>query len=1078
MPTPTLLEIPDSLRHQLLAFRRRLWTLKLTEAIAGSIGVILFCALIAYLVDRLVDPVPAVRWLVWSGAACSLLLIPWTCYRWIWRQSQLEQLARLLTRQHPGIGDQLLGIIELSRNSSEQARSPALVKAAIQQVSTAAAQRDFRDSVPVPRHRQRLWAAGTLAVVSLGLFLATPLAAQNAWQRFLAPWSSAPRFTFAAIKSLPERLIVPHGEPFSIAVQLLPSTSWRPAHGEAQLNNLPVVKVPQSDGAYRFELPAQIVPGTLHVRIGDSTSLVHVEPMLRPELSLLEARIRLPDYLERDEPLSKDLRNGTLAAVKGSTATVTATISREISVASINGFQRPAVGTSFSMEPLDVLTSQEFSLSWKDAFGLTAQQPYRLSMQSHDDEAPSVVCENLPRQQVLLDTEVLTFQIRARDDFGVKQVGMVWQGLDESLPKPARGERLIGNGSSQTELLELKGTFSAHQFHIEPQPIGLRIFVEDYLPGRERVYSSQCVFHVLSAEQHAIWITAQLSRWHRASLEVRDRELQLHEANQALRELPPDALGQFETRKRIEAQAAAERANGRRLTGLVASGEEILKQAMRNPEIGVGHLEKWAEMMQILKEISGHRMPSVADLLKEATTAPVVASNPVDHRSAGKNLARMSDGESSGTKQKDPKPGLPTIRDVESSQNNSPPEDSQAPAPGKPKSPRLTLPTTTLAGAGNGTKKSATAEENVEEAVREQRDLLAEFDKIADELNTVLANMEGTTLVKRLKAAARRQQQVATKLGTIVPESFGVTARKGSAPDLTMGDLSGVEVRSSQDVSNIMDDMSAYFDRSRFQRFKVVLDDMREQDVTAALRNLGDDLRKENGLSIAQAEYWSETLDRWAEDLVDVSKCGACPGCKAKGSLPPSIVLEVLQVLEAEMNLREETRVAEQARTAIKLPEHQKEARRLSHSQDELRDRVDKVLVRIRELPDAEADFAKELHLLTQVSSIMREATDLLARPETGAPALAIETEIIELLLQSRRFNPKSGGGGGDSPGGGGTGTTQDSALALVGQGVNEKERREDQDTTQATGTAGTTFPEEFRAGLDEYFNRLDAPIR
>ena len=43
---------------------------------------------------------------------------------------------------------------------------------------------------------------------------------------------------------------------------------------------------------------------------------------------------------------------------------------------------------------------------------------------------------------------------------------------------------------------------------------------------------------------------------------------------------------------------------------------------MRNPEFGVGHLEKWAEMLQILKDISGNRMPSVADLLKQASQAP------------------------------------------------------------------------------------------------------------------------------------------------------------------------------------------------------------------------------------------------------------------------------------------------------------------------------------------------------------------------------------------------------------------------------------------------------------------------
>jgi hypothetical protein len=104
----------------------------------------------------------------------------------------------------------------------------------------------------------------------------------------------------------------------------------------------------------------------------------------------------------------------------------------------------------------------------------------------------------------------------------------------------------------------------------------------------------------------------------------------------------------------------------------------------------------------------------------------------------------------------------------------------------------------------------------------------------------------------------------------------------------------------------------------------------------------------------------------------------------------------------------------------------------------------------------------------------MGEAADILARPETGSPAIGAETEAIELLLQSKRINPKSGGGGGRTPGGGGTGTTNDSALALLGGGVNDKEVREDRGVAQSSGESGPTLPEEFRAGLDEYFNRLE----
>ena len=53
----------------------------------------------------------------------------------------------------------------------------------------------------------------------------------------------------------------------------------------------------------------------------------------------------------------------------------------------------------------------------------------------------------------------------------------------------------------------------------------------------------------------------------------------------------------------------------------------------------------------------------------------------------------------------------------------------------------------------------------MDEAVAKQQDLLAEFEKIADELNRVLANLEGSTLVKRLKAASRMQYSIAGRIG-------------------------------------------------------------------------------------------------------------------------------------------------------------------------------------------------------------------------------------------------------------------------------------------------------------------------
>jgi hypothetical protein len=308
----------------------------------------------------------------------------------------------------------------------------------------------------------------------------------------------------------------------------------------------------------------------------------------------------------------------------------------------------------------------------------------------------------------------------------------------------------------------------------------------------------------------------------------------------------------------------------------------------------------------------------------------------------------------------------------------------------------------------------------------------------------------------------------------LVTDAFGVPDRDKSADAASFEQLAQVETDSSQEVSHIMDDMSAYFERSRYAHFLHVLDDMKSQDVTASLRTLSEELRQQNGLAIAQAEFWSDTLDRWAEDLVEVTQASSSPGGKAKGSLPPAIVLEVLQLLEGEVNLREQTRVAEQARPAVTATEHTESANRLAETQQDFQSRIDKLADRILELPNAEGDFANELNMLAEVSSVMQETTEILYKPDTGPPAIAAETEIIELLLKSKRFNPNASGGSGSDPGGGGSGATETPALALVGAGVNAQEVREVPSAEQATGASDPGLPEEFRSGLDEYFHRLE----
>jgi hypothetical protein len=1073
--------LPVDLEQQLYNYRNSVWISKTTDAVALAVCVVLLAFLSIFLLDRFLDTPSVFRFAALMLAALGSIAIPVGIYRWVWRRRNLPQVARLIARQMPDAGDRLLGVLELVGNPAEQQRSPELCYAAVQQVAADAKQWDLTRAAQPSRRRG--WWIQSLVLLALagGLAVFVPAAAQSSWARLLSPWKPIPRYSFAMLTEVPQSLVVPHGEPFLLELTLADESPWKPAGGQVTVGSQQPLESLLKESRYRFEIPGQIHLASVSVRIGDARHTIALRPTLRPELTSVLAQLTLPEYLQRPDELEQDVRGGSIALVNGSRMRICVTANRALDSAQVNGMAREPVLTEILSPKILIEDSQEVIFQWTDTFGLEGKQPFKVMITQTDDEPPAISCQGLSRQQVVLVTEQLRFDVQVRDDFGIREIGMEWSGFDfDGSPSEFHGERTLTAGGVEREVVNASGTFTADALGIDPQPISLRIYAEDYLPGRERSYSPPYVLYVLSPDQHAIWLTEQLSKWHRRALEVRDRELQLYETNKQLRALPVEQLQLDETRKRVEQQAAAERANGYRLSQLAVAGEQLVLQATKNPEFGVGHLEKWAEMLQLLKDISANRMPSVAGLLKEASQAPQLAAKSQASPTAGVDRPSPSaSADNPSPDEKEKQPVVPQIVDSESSQQSLDPlsEDSGPSTKKRAGSPRLTLPVTTLMGKASPGKDCPVGEK-MDDALTEQRDLLTEFERIANELNNILANLEGSSLVKRLKAASRKQYSSAGEIGALMDSAFGRASVLAEGDRQALVRISGQEEASSQTVSYILDDMQAYFQRRPFARFRTVIDEMVEADVVGNLRELSVAIPEDHGLSMAQGEYWSDNLDRWAEDLVDPACSGSCPGCKSRGSLPPSIVLEAMRILEGEIALREDTRIAEQAKPAIQIEEHAEHAAQLSETQDKLRVRTDDLIPRIRALPEGDELFAKELALLAKVSEVMVEAEQLLAQPNTGSESVAAETEVIELLLQSKRINPNGGGGGGSSPGGGGGGDTVDSAIALLGKGVNQQEVRVQKDVRHATGEMTSKIPEEFRAGLDEYFNRIVEPHR
>ncbi|SVD68178.1 uncharacterized protein METZ01_LOCUS421032, partial [marine metagenome] len=268
--------------------------------------------------DRIWDTPSAARWTILCAGSIGLgIFLPLKLHRWIWRQRKLEQVARLLRKSFPSLGDQLLGIVELAKGGQEQECSQTLVLAAMRQVDDATSEQDFSRAVPDPRHGRWAFAALTAIILAAAALFVVPAAGWNAFHRWSMPWKNIERYTFAELEAIPERLVVPLAESFSINARLADTSKWKPASAKARYIDQSTIRAKVKNNVYTFNISPQRDPGQLKIQAGDDREVVAIKPMSRPELESLNAIIDLPDYLQYSSPVNHAGRSGTLSILRG-----------------------------------------------------------------------------------------------------------------------------------------------------------------------------------------------------------------------------------------------------------------------------------------------------------------------------------------------------------------------------------------------------------------------------------------------------------------------------------------------------------------------------------------------------------------------------------------------------------------------------------------------------------------------------------------------------------------------------------------------------------------------------------------
>ena len=896
-PSPQLTPIPKELKKQLAEFQRQLWRTKIVEAIlAGFFGLII-SFLVVFVLDRFIATPPLARLgILIAGTSLFAIFAPLMMRRWIYGHRKEGQLARLISKKFPKLGDRLLGVVELQdQKESHKTLSPELRAAAMAHVARQVGKKDMGEALPIC-HYKKLGlgvALGALCVI-LGFSFA-PKAGSNALKRWLLPLSGTERYTFTQLdlSGLPDPYTVPYDEPFVIIVPLKEETDDRPAIATARYGLQDWLETDLGEKGYRFEFQGQQSSDVLTLRVGDALHRIRIEPEIRPELTALDAKVTLPAYLQL-ETKTIDIRSGTLSALAGSKIELEGTFSRDLKSATgtvsalppddeiVSTFEEASKTETEQPAPLpdptpleltifeDRITSSpielgefrvEIPLQWTDVKGLESSTSFNLKIQTAHDQAPLVYTQGIERQIVILAGETLEFEVLTEDDYGIQEIGLMWQGeftkpTDES---PASGELLLKQGSPSNSRLSELAIFSPKTHGIVPQKLTLVGYAQDFKPERERSLSEPIIIYILTEDEHAQLLKQRFDRLIGELEDAARREQNNLDTNERLDQLnKPEDLQNEENKEKLAQQEDAEDQNAEKMEEITKKMEELFKDAARNKSIEKETMKKMADSLQNMKELAKQDLPEIEKKLNE------------------------------------------------SQDNKSTPEK---------------------------------AKKDLQEAIEKQKEALKKMQETIKKANEANNNFEASTFINRLKRAASDEDGISNKLvssmtGQNSESKKAATPLLGAAAESDTFDpvfrrmiemLGTQQRRTGSDVNWIQEDLANFYARTQKEIHKEIVDDMKKSEISLKLEGLQTRISKNRSFTAAlEAKKWGAQLREWAKKLEGTPPDAAGGDGGGEGGANPEekdfeFMLKVMRMVQAEQDIRSRTRSLEQLMRSVEL---------------------------------------------------------------------------------------------------------------------------------------------------------------
>jgi len=384
--------------------------------------------------------------------------------------------------------------------------------------------------------------------------------------------------------------------------------------------------------------------------------------------------------------------------------------------------------------------------------------------------------------------------------------------------------------------------------------------------------------------------------------------------------------------------------------------------------------------------------------------------------------------------------------------------------------------------------------EDMEKTAKAQEEMIKKMQEMVKKMDDSMKNLTVENFVNRLKKEAENENKISSNLKNMMKDIVGLSPENMPAK---LKEKYNEQITSQKSVTrnatDIRNELMAFFARTRVEKYKSVFDDMEKEKMDDALKKLEENLvENKSGSAMTDSGKMAANFKKWADMLGkgDNKKQGGGGGQGGgkDGEVDMELLLAMIRMIQGEQNIRNKTRSLERNKPEMK--EYSEKADRIADEQDDLKRMLENVKEKV--------DDQQAVELLEAAGTAMKDAEQMLKKPQTDVETIAAETEVIELLSgafqQSAKKQQGKGKPGskmmamlmqmlmqgqgkgkgkkpGTKPGQGSTGFSDDPNTRVTGPDFHKNDPNRNVD--QTGGTESINLPEEYKNSIEAFYKKV-----